>query len=477
MQEKIVIAGGGLVGAMAACFLARRGHRVEVYERRRDLRVHDISAGRSINLALANRGIHALGKLGLMERVSQLRIPMRGRMVHEIDGGCHFQPYGQSPGEVIYSVSRGALNGLLLDAAEASGNVEIFFERELLDIDFAEKRARFLDCAGNHPNSPFQPLPRKRGRGEYREESISFDRFIGADGAGSPTRELLLKEVRRSGPDTDCRERIEPLDHQYKELEIPAGASGSFQLEREALHIWPRGGFMLIALPNLDGSFTVTLFLPEKSSGDKPGFDALKNAEQVDNFFQHYFPDAAALMPSLLEDFFNNPCGHLGTVRCAPWHLDGTAALIGDAAHAIVPFHGQGMNCGFEDCVELDRCIGQYPGDWREIFSHYGAARIPNADAIADMALENYIEMRDSVRDPQFLLKKAIGFELERRFPGRFIPRYSMVMFHHLPYAEAQRRGEINRGILAGLAEGIDSVDQVDWNRARQLVEALLPRR
>lgn len=459
MQEKIVIAGGGLVGAMVASFFARRDFQVEVYERRVDLRSHDISAGRSINLALANRGIYALEKLGLMERVSQLLIPMRGRMVHDTDGSCNFQPYGQKPDEVIYSVSRGALNGLLLDAAEACGNVEIFFERELLDIDFGEKRAHFLDHSRNC------------------EETVSFDRFIGADGAASPTRSQLLDAVRENQPHTQCHEQIEPLDHQYKELEIPADARGDFQLEREALHIWPRGGFMLIALPNLDGSFTVTLFLPEKSSGDRPGLDALQTQAQVEDFFRRYFPDAAALMPSLLEDFFNNPCGHLGTVRCAPWHLDGSAALIGDAAHAIVPFHGQGMNCGFEDCVALDECIGQKSGDWKEIFSHYSESRIPNANAIADMALENYVEMRDSVRDPKFLLKKAIGFELEKRFPERFIPRYGMVMFHRLPYAEAQRKGEVNRRILAELVEGIDAVEQVDWTRARRLVEQLLPLR
>ncbi|SEA33177.1 FAD-dependent oxidoreductase [Microbulbifer marinus] len=458
MQEKIVIAGGGLVGAMAAGFLARRGYRVEVYERRPDLRAHDISAGRSINLALANRGIYALERLGLMERVSQLLIPMRGRMVHDVDGSCNLQPYGQRPEEVIYSVSRGALNGLLLDAAEAAGNVDIFFERELLDIDFDEKRARFRDHAGD------------------AEQHVPFDRFIGADGAGSRARALLLDEVRSKQPDRDCSERIEPLHHRYKELEIPAGPGGSFRLEKEALHIWPRGGFMLIALPNLDGSFTVTLFLPEKSNGGQPGFDALQTEAQVESFFRQYFPDAAALMPSLLQDFFHNPCGHLGTVRCAPWHWRDSAMLIGDAAHAIVPFHGQGMNCGFEDCVELDECIERAPGNWWDVFRHYSEARRPNADAIADMALENYVEMRDSVRDPKFLLKKSIGFELEMRFPGHFTPRYGMVMFHRLPYAEAQRKGEINRRILAELAEGIDSVEEIDWDRARQLVEQLLPR-
>ncbi|WP_323847113.1 NAD(P)/FAD-dependent oxidoreductase [Microbulbifer magnicolonia] len=457
MQEKIVIAGGGLVGAMAAAFLARRGCRVEVYERRQDLREHDISAGRSINLALANRGIYALEKLGLMDRVSQLLIPMRGRMVHDVDGSCSLQPYGQKPEEVIYSVSRGALNSLLLDAAEASGNVDILFERELLDIDFEERRARFLDHSTDS------------------EEWIPFDRMIGADGAGSRARSLLLKAVRLHEPDSQCSEQTEPLDHQYKELEIPADANGGFQLEKEALHIWPRGGFMLIALPNLDGSFTVTLFLPEKSNGNQPGFDALQSDAQVEDFFRQYFPDAAALMPSLLQDFFRNPCGHLGTVRCVPWFFQDMAMLIGDAAHAIVPFHGQGMNCGFEDCVALDDCIGQSPGDWREIFARYSAARIPNANAIADMALENYVEMRDSVRDPKFLLKKAIGFELETRFPGRFTPRYGMVMFHRLPYAEAQRKGEINRRILSELADGIESVEQVDWDRAQQLVDDLLP--
>ncbi|SHF53250.1 kynurenine 3-monooxygenase [Microbulbifer donghaiensis] len=457
MQEKIVIAGGGLVGAMAAGFLAQRGFRVEVYERREDLRAHAISAGRSINLALANRGIYALEKLGLMERVSQLLIPMRGRMVHDVDGSCNLQPYGQRPEEVIYSVSRGALNGLLLDAAEASGNVDIFFEQELLDIDFDDKRARFRDHAADS------------------EKHVPFDRFIGADGAGSRARTQLLNEVHREQPDSECREQIEPLDHQYKELEIPAGADGGFLLEREALHIWPRGGFMLIALPNLDGSFTVTLFLPAKANGSQPGFDALQTEAQVENFFRQYFPDAAALMPTLLEDFFRNPCGHLGTVRCTPWCYRDSAVLIGDAAHGIVPFHGQGMNCGFEDCVALDDCIGQTPGNWREIFRHYSGARIPNANAIADMALENYVEMRNSVRDPKFLLKKSIGFELETRFPDHFTPRYAMVMFHRLPYAEAQRKGEINRRILSELADGIDSLEQVDWDRARVLIEELLP--
>ena len=451
MTEKIVVAGAGLVGAMAASFFARQGFQVDVCEQRPDLRRHDISAGRSINLALANRGIRALEQLGVMELVSRLLIPMRGRMVHDGDGSASLQPYGQKPEEVIYSVSRGALNGLLLDAAEETGRVRFHFQHELRQVDFEGRQATFFDREGGS------------------EKSVTFSRFIGADGAGSRSRALMGTALASS----HWKESVEPLDHQYKELEIPAGAGGSFQLEKHALHIWPRGGFMLIALPNLDGSFTVTLFLPAHST-DGPGFDSLQTAENVRDFFQQYFPDVLPLIPGLLEDFFNNPTGHLGTVRCAPWNLDERAILMGDAAHAIVPFHGQGMNCGFEDCAALNELMQRESGNWQKIFTEYSDARIRDANAIADMALENYVEMRNSVRDPKFLLKKAIGFELEKRFPDHFTPRYSMVMFHQLPYAEVQRIGEKNQLILSELSEGIERIDQVDWHRAGELVKALL---
>jgi kynurenine 3-monooxygenase len=456
MPEKIIIAGGGLVGAMAACFLAKRGYPVDIYERRADLRKHEISAGRSINLALANRGIFSLQQLGLMQQVSKLLIPMRGRLVHNLDGSACFQPYGQKSDDVIYSVSRAALNGLLLDTAEATGKVRIRFNRELAGVDFEQKQAAFIDS------------------GSAIKEAVSFDRLIGADGAGSRTRQLL-GQLPQNSSELEWREQVEPLDHQYKELEIPAGPGARFQLEKHALHIWPRGGFMLIALPNLDGSFTVTLFLPQSSTAEgEPGFSSLQTPGDVETFFQTYFADVADLIPDLANRFLSSPIGHLGTVRCSPWNLRGTAVLIGDAAHAIVPFHGQGMNAGFEDCALLDSLIEQAPGDWEEIFRNFSAARIADANAIADMALENYIEMRDSVRDAKFLLKKAIGFELEKRFPRQFTPRYSMVMFQRLPYAEAQRKGEINKVILSRLAKGVERVEQVDWQKAQQLVSDLL---
>ena len=445
-KEKIVIVGGGLVGAMTACFLGRRGFEVEIFESRVDLRTHDISAGRSINLALANRGIYPLEQLGLMDKVRDLMIPMRGRMIHDLQGEQNFQPYGQREDEVIYSISRGDLNRLLLDAAESTGNVKVHFLHRLESVDFERKRAIFLN---EETESKFE---------------TGFGRLIGADGAGSRVREALI--ATHGGSD-----HMEPLDHSYKELEIPAGAGGTFQIEKNALHIWPRGGFMLIALPNLDGSFTVTLFLPNHGEAS---FTALQTQESVFEFFEEYFPDVDALMPGLVEDFFANPTGKLGTVRCSPWHLADKAILIGDAAHAIVPFHGQGMNCGFEDCVVLDQCIEQHGSDWHKVFAEYDRLRAPNGNAIADMALENYVEMRDSVNDPQFLLKKAIGFELQKRWPALFTPRYGMVMFQRIPYVEAQRRGAINQRILDELAIGTATVDEVDWEAAGVLVKRLL---
>ena len=442
-KEKIIIAGAGLVGAMAACFLGRRGFDVEVYESRVDLRRHDISAGRSINLALANRGIYPLEQLGLMDKVREMMIPMRGRMIHDPRGEQNFQPYGQTEDEVIYSISRGDLNRLLLNAAEETGHVRIHFSHRLDSVDFDNNRAVFID---DDAGSPVE---------------VTFSRLIGADGAGSRVREALV--AAQDGSDS-----LEPLDHSYKELEIPAGPDGGFQIEKNALHIWPRGGFMLIALPNLDGSFTVTLFLPDKGEAS---FAALQTQEEVFQFFEEHFPDVDALMPGLVDDFFANPTGKLGTVRCKPWHMTDKAILIGDAAHAIVPFHGQGMNCGFEDCVVLDECVERHGHDWHMVFSEYDRQRAPNGEAIADMALENYVEMRDSVNDPQFLLKKAIGFELQKRWPKLFTPRYGMVMFQRIPYSEAQRRGVINQQILDQLASGIESLEEVNWGAAEALVK------
>jgi kynurenine 3-monooxygenase len=370
---------------------------------------------------------------------------MRGRMVHDESGGQQLQPYGNKPHEVIYSASRAALNGILLTAAEAAG-ATIRFNCRCAGIHLAGNRVALVD----------------EESGERFERA--FGVVIGADGSGSVVREAIARAT--GGTVDDDR-----LGHGYKELTIPPGPDGAHRMEKNALHIWPRGGFMLIALPNLDGSFTATLFLPHEG---KESFASLQTEEAVAAFFEARFGDAVPLVDDLAGTFFRNPTGTLGTVRSHPWHHGGKAAIVGDAAHAIVPFHGQGMNAGFEDCVALDGCIDRHGGDWRRVFAAFADARKPDAEAIADMALENYVEMRDAVRDPAFLLRKALAWKLEELYPDIFIPRYSMVMFHLLPYAEAYRRGRIQAGILEELCASVTSVDEVDLARARQLIEEKL---
>ena len=426
MTNPITIAGAGLAGSLLALFLARRGLDVVVLESRPDLRKVDIAAGRSINLALANRGISALRAAGVMDRVEPLLIEMRGRMLHSRTGETSLSPYGQTAEEVIYSVSRGALNGVLLDAAEATGRVDL----------------RFGHAWPNAPGSDARPL-------------------IGADGGGSAVRHSL---VERHG--VHSSEQL--IEHGYKELTMPA-VGGRHAMERHALHIWPRGGFMLIALPNLDGSFTVTLFLP--MTGGDNSFASLTDGIAAEGFFEREFPDALALIPDLATEFVQHPVGRMGTVRAQPWRHDGEVVLLGDAAHAIVPFHGQGMNCAFEDCEALDGCITRHGEDWARVFAEFETARKANADAIADMALENFVEMRDLVANPRFQLQKQLAFALERRHPGRFIPRYAMVMFHSMPYAEAQRRGAVQQAILDQLTDGVERLEDVDLGKADALIE------
>jgi kynurenine 3-monooxygenase len=402
----------------------------------------DLPAGRSINLALANRGINALDQLGLMDEIRQLLIPMRGRMIHGPDGAQHLQPYGNKPNEVIYSVSRAALNMTLLNAAEAE-NVIIEFNKHCERIDFIDKN--FETVVGI----------------TQQEQSISFDRIIGADGGGSVVRAAIARRQRGAVHE-------ERLGHGYKELVIPPGPNGAFRLEKNALHIWPRGGFMLIALPNTDGSFTATLFLPNEGP---QSFAALKTEQKVVEFFDANFADAVPLVENLTASFFDNPTGFLGTIRCDRWCDGGDGLIIGDAAHAIVPFHGQGMNAGFEDCVALDRCLEEQGDDWLAAFAAFETSQKPNANAIADMALENYVEMRDSVLDPKFQLKKEIAWKLEALYPDKFIPRYSMVMFHLLPYSEAFERGKVQAQILDELAQTAQTADDIDMDQARQLIE------
>lgn len=402
------IVGAGLAGSLLAILLARRGLRVTVYERRPDPRVAQPDDGRSINLALAARGIRGLERAEVLDRVTPLTIPMRGRMVHEHDGSAALQRYGVRAEEVIYSVSRAALNRVLIEAAAEFPNVDLRFGQ----------RSRGLKAGGND----IELQDEKTGR-LYTAPAAPG---IATDGGGSPLRHALAARGL-------SRVREEMLDHDYKELTIPA-VHGRHALEVNALHIWPRGGFMLIALPNLDGTFTATLFLARTGPSS---FESLKSSGAVEAFFQREFPSARALMPDLAREFFENPQGILGTVYADGWRAGGDLVLLGDAAHAIVPFHGQGMNCAFEDCVELDALVAA-GGVTEAVFAEFERRRKPNTDAIAAMALENYVEMREAVLDPAYRQKKAEAEALERRDPN-FIPRYSMVMFHpEIPYQEAQ---------------------------------------
>ena len=431
---EITLVGAGLAGSLLAIFLARRGYRVTLLERRLDPREPSTAtaAGRSINLALANRGIAALEEVGVMESVRPALIPMAGRMLHDEEGRLRLIPYGNKPHEVIYSVSRAGLNEFLLSAAESTGRVSVRFGCTVRGVDFENREVH----------------------------GTPYDVLIGTDGSASAVRAAILER-------TGGRLSEEPLGHGYKELSIPAAEGGRFRMDRGALHIWPRGEYMLIALPNVDGSFTATLFLPNQ--GDE-SFQALTTPEAVYALFERRFADAIPLMPRLGEEFFENPTGHLETIRCEPWSFEDHALVLGDAAHAIVPFHGQGMNAAFEDCSAFDRCLGNPDRPWNEVFAEFEKRRRPDTDAIADMALENYVEMRSTVREPKFQLKKDLSFRLEERHPGRFIPRYSMVMFHTIPYAEAKRRGAIQEEILDELTSRAASLDQVDLSRADRLI-------
>lgn len=447
-RERILVVGGGLVGSLLSVMLGRLGYQVTVYEKRPDMRKTVIPAGRSINLALAERGIRALKQAEVFNVVQPLLIPMRGRMLHPLGAPQEFSPYGQREHEVIYSVSRGELNLRMLAQADTAPNVTLHFNTECTAVDIGAQRAEFFD----HVRS--------------QTFAVDYDILLGTDGANSVVRDAI---VRAGGGHWST----EWLDHDYKELTIPAGANGSYQIEQNALHIWPRHGYMLIALPNLGGSFTVTLFLMKKGS---PSFAELHSAAAAKRFFAEQFPDAYELIPNLAEDFFHNPTGVLGTVRCSKWTNGENALLLGDAAHAIVPFHGQGMNAGFEDCRTLVDFLNESAGDWSRTLVAFERERIAQGNAIADMALENYVIMRDSVLDPQFQLKKELGFELERRFPDRFIPRYSMVMFHSIPYAVAKARGEVQETILNELIGGRTDLHGIDYTLAAQLIEKKLPR-
>jgi len=444
-NDPITIVGAGLAGSLLAVLLTQRGARVELFERYSDPRSKRIPAGRSINLALAERGRTALAAANLLEIVETFALPMAGRMVHEGDGDSLFQSYGQRDDEVIWSVHRGQLNRTLLDAAEDCG-VTIHFDRALADVDFDDRMLTFEDESGE----------------TYRH---GFGLVVGADGAGSALRQAM-DSVETLGA------REEPLGHGYMELTIPPGPGGEFRMRADALHIWPRGGFMMIALPNPDGSFTCTLFL--ENDGD-PGFKQLESPADKRAFIEAQFGDAVPLMPQLDDELATNPVGYLATLYVDRWTVDDRAVILGDAAHAIVPFHGQGMNAAFEDTVALVRHL-EKATDRQQALAAFQAERKPNADAIAAMALDNYLEMRDRVRDPGFQLKKELEFALEKRMPDVFIPRYSMVMFHpEIPYAQALERGEQQARLLDALSQDHQSIDSIDLEAAATRARRELP--
>ncbi|WP_296246138.1 NAD(P)/FAD-dependent oxidoreductase [uncultured Stenotrophomonas sp.] len=444
--RSLTLIGAGLAGSLLAILLSRQGWKITVYERRGDPRIADYESGRSINLALAERGRNALRQAGVEDEVMAKAVMMRGRMVHPREGAADLQRYGRDDSEVIWSVHRKDLNTTLLQLAEEAG-ATVHFHRRLHTVDFDAGYARFIDDRDDQPHDIHFNTP-----------------LIGADGAGSALRAAMNRKL-------PLGERIEFLDHSYKELEIPPAADGSFQIEANALHIWPRGNYMCIALPNDEGTFTVTLFLPNEG---EPSFATVRNGAEAEALFQRDFADALPLIPDLRADWEQHPPGLLGTLYLDRWHQRGKAVLIGDAAHAMVPFHGQGMNCAFEDCVVLARCLADHPGT-EEAFAAFEAERKPNAAAIQQMALDNYLEMRDRVADPGYLLQRELEQALQARWPTRFVPHYTMVTFLHTPYAVALERTRLQQTILADATAGHDSLDNIDWAGLEQVIHDRLP--
>lgn len=438
----IRLIGAGLTGPLLALEFVRRGFEVEIFERRADIRRVRTSAGRSINLALSARGIHALTRAGLWEKMQSIITPMKGRMMHSLTSEISFQPYGRNESDVINSISRAELNIALINAAEALG-VKIHFQKRCAGINLKTGTLRVHDEQTD------------------KVESIEARVVIGCDGSASAVRDALVKRSRFNFSQ-------QYLDYGYKELTIPARPGGKHALELHALHIWPRGNYMLIALPNMDGTFACILFLPFEGTDS---FQQLSTRNDVQEFFRSRFPDAVPLMPDLVENFFANPVGAMVTIKCSPWQFEGKTLLLGDSAHAIVPFFGQGINCGFEDCTVLIGLLDRCGPDWNKVFREFEEARRVNTDAIADLALENFIEMRDRVADPRFLFRKKVELALEGKYPNRFVPKYSMVTFLRVPYVTALERGQIQDQILTDLCEGIERVDDLDWKRAQELVQ------
>lgn len=427
-KEKILIVGAGLCGSMLALRMAQRGYQVVVYESRSDLRKSDISAGRSINLALSNRGLKTLRMAGIEEKARELCIPMKGRLMHDAASNTFESNYSGRQGECINSISRGDLNGLLLSEAEKYSNVKIHFNTKCLKIDIETKIACFQSFDSE------------------KQFTVQADVIFGTDGAGSSLRKSYEKQFPEFSVTQDF------LTHGYKELEIPADKNGNHVISKEHLHIWPRGDYMLIALPNMDGSFTVTLFL--SYSEGLYNFDNLVTEEKIIEFFKKDFPDTLSLIPDILKEFENNPTGKLGTIKCYPWFYKGNTLLLGDSSHAIVPFYGQGMNASFEDVYVFDTVLNQFEGDWLTVFSEFQKQRKIDTDAIADLAIDNYYEMRDHVANSLFKEKRNIEMNLEKYFPTEYFSKYSLVTFNeHIGYNEAMTKGRAQDKVLLKMAE------------------------
>ena len=430
-QENILIIGAGLCGSLLALRLAQRGYKVTVYESRPDLRVTDISAGRSINLALSDRGFKALRLAGVEDKARDICIPMIGRLIHDLEGNTFASNYSGRDGEYINSISRGDLNGMLLTEADRFDNLTIHFNTECTNVDLDTNTVFFK----NHiTNKGF---------------NVTANVIFGTDGAGSELRKSYYLERKFLFSYSQNF-----LTHGYKELEIPAASDGSHQINKDYLHIWPRGEYMLIALANLDGSFTVTLFLSHEEG--EYNFKNLSTEEKIKDFFSKQFPDALELIPHIADEFANNPTGALGTVKCSPWYYKGQTLILGDAAHAVVPFYGQGMNASFEDVSVIDSIIDQHEGDWEAIFKTYQKVRKADADAIGELAEENYYEMRDHVANPIFKEKRKIEMALEKNYPEDYFSKYSMVTFNEdMGYNEAMTKGRAqDKAILNMVADG-----------------------
>lgn len=445
-SSDIIIIGAGLVGSLLSIYLARKGFSVVMYERRPDMRTNRISAGRSINLALSDRGWRGLEGVGIADEIRKVAIPMKGRMIHTVDNNLTFQPYGKE-GQAINSVSRGGLNCVLMDLAEKEG-VKIYFNQRCTHVDL------------NNASATFQ------NDGTDKLTTANADRIFATDGAFSAVRLQMQTSTDRF----DYSQHY--LEHGYKELTIPPGADESFAMDPNALHIWPRGTYMLIALPNLDKSFTCTLFFPFEGEYSFASLDTIK---KMSAFFNEHFNDAVSMMPTLEHDYFNNPSSSLVTVKCFPWSVSDKVLLLGDAAHAIVPFYGQGMNCGFEDCVVLDQLINQYGEDWKTVFSEFEQTRKPDGDAIGELAVGNFFEMRDKVGHPEFLLQKKIEARFNAKYPDKWIPLYTMVTYSpDIRYSEAQQEGKRQEGIMQQVMKLPNIHEKWESEEVEQLMLSLL---